>query len=177
MKPEKNLLFAALLLALLATGRQAAAQGIDDQTTPAASAATIGNVAQYNQDSARYVLDHPRVLARFLDLSLSEETTELNLWNTLQQALTPLRQARPALCSALIGDLGAGSPDPTTVGSATLALYDNREQIIAAHQTFVTAFSALLSPAQLAAYDALRKLAYPGDEEYAVIGYCPHQAS
>ncbi len=178
MKPAKTFLIAALLLALLSTGRNAAAQGAADEAAAApAAAGSIGNVANYNETSARYVLDHPRILARFLDLSVSEETTELNLWNTLQQALTPLRQARPALCTALIGDLGAASPDPATVGSATLALYASREQILAAHQAFVTGLAAILSPAQLAAYDALRKLAFPGDEEYAVIGYCPHQPS
>jgi hypothetical protein len=178
MKPAKNLFLAALSLALLAAGRLAAAPIAADQAPAAASAASgIGNAAAYNEGSARYLLDHPRALAKFLDLSLSEETTQLNLWNTLQSTLKPLHQARPALCEALIGDLGAASPDPSTIGSATLALYDNRGQILAAHQTFVTSFSAILSPAQLAAYDALRKLAFPGDEDYAVIGYCPHQTS
>jgi hypothetical protein len=176
MRSAKNLFIAALLLALTWTGRSAAAQGATDQA-PATTAGTIGNVARYNEVSARYLLDHPRDLASFLDLSLSEETTELNLWNTLQQTIKPLHQARPALCETLIGDLGAGTPDPTTVGTDTLALYLNREQIITAHQTFVTAFSAILSPAQVAAYDALRKLAWPGDEEYAVIGYCPHPST
>jgi hypothetical protein len=194
MKAGRNLFIAVLSLALPAVSHSAAAQSAADQAAGTTSAAPalgsasgsvggpaskpgIGDIAQYTEGSARYLLDHPRILARFLDLSAADETAALKLWSTLQETLTPLRQARPALCTALVGDLAAGTPDPATIGSATLALYDSRQQIIAAHQAFVTSFSAILDPAQLAAYSALRKLAFPGDEEYAVIGYCPHQAS
>jgi hypothetical protein len=175
MKPTKTLFAAtALLVALCASGRHAFAQTAAAAPAPAVSGSAA---ASYDQGGARYLLDHPRALARFLGLSSSQETAALALWNTLQTTVTPLRQARPALCQTLVTDLTAASPNPSDVGSATLSLFDNREQIVAAHQTFVAGFSALLDAQQVAAYDALRKLAFPGDEEYAVIGRCPHQTS
>src|ERR1700689_2841966 len=115
----------------------------EDRRAPP-STGTVGNVANYDQTSARYVLSHPKVLARFLDLSSAQMTTLLSLTTTREQTVKPLWQARAPPCQSLETDLDASSPDTAAIGVATLALYDNHEQIVAARQTFVTAFSAIL---------------------------------
>jgi len=167
MKTAIHAVAAALLLAVLALPLAAETAG-----GGAANAAVSSEAS-----GAYYLLTHPRALARFLDLSADQTKTLLGLWQTLRQTAQPLRQARGALCQTLSADLEAATPDPGAVGNATLAVYGNREAILAARKTFDAAFSAILTPSQLAAYDALKQLASPADGEYAVIGYCPRQGS
>lgn len=154
---------AVLLLGVLAL--PLAAQTAPDATPP--------NATSYDASGAYWLLHHPRALAKFLRLSASQTTTLVDLDNTLQQTVQPLRQARGPLCQQLATDLGASSPDPATVGTATLALYDNRQLIAGARKTFDTAFSAILTPAQLVAYDTLKQIAYSVDKDYELIGDCP----
>jgi Spy/CpxP family protein refolding chaperone len=153
----------AAVLALTALALPLAAQ-----TTPNAPSA-----ATYDASGAYYLLHHPRALARFLGLSADQAATLLGLDKTLEQTVQPLRQARGPLCQALITDLGTGTSDPATVGAATIALSDNRQAIIAARKTFDDAFSAILTPSQLVAYDTLKQIANAIDEDFSPIGQCP----
>jgi|HubBroStandDraft_3_1064219.scaffolds.fasta_scaffold11602_4 hypothetical protein len=143
------------------------------QSDATAAATTVGA----DSSTAYYLLHHPRALARFLGLSASQTTSLLGFWKTLEQTVEPLRQAREPLCAQLRTDLNAGTPDPGTVGSDTINLFDNKQQIIAARQAFDTSFSAILNPAQLAQYDALKQLARLSDPEFNVIGECPPPSS
>lgn len=160
MKTAIRTLAAILVLTALALPLAA-------QTTPNAPSA-----ATYDASGAYYLLHHPRALARFLGLSPDQTATLLSLDKTLEQTVQPLRQARGPLCQALITDL-ASNPDPATVGGATIALADNRQAIIAARQTFDDAFSAILTPSQLVAYDTLKQIASAIDEDFSPIGQCP----
>jgi Spy/CpxP family protein refolding chaperone len=136
------------------------------------AAQTTPNATTYDASGAYWLLHHPRALAKFLGLSADQTTILLSLDKTLQQTVQPLRQARGPLCQALVTDLG-GTPDPATVGAATIALSDNRQAIIAARTTFDDAFSAILTPAQLVAYDTLKQIASGIDEDFSPIGQCP----
>jgi Spy/CpxP family protein refolding chaperone len=124
--------------------------------------------------SAQGLLDHPQALARFLHLSADQAKQLQTFYQTLQTATAPLRQARPELCQELRTDLSAATPDPNAVGTATIALYDNRQEIRDAREAFDASFSAILSPGQLAKYDALKHVANflngPGID---ILGDCP----
>jgi hypothetical protein len=67
-------------------------------------------------------------------------------------------------------------PNPAMVGGDTINLFDNKQQIGEAWKTFDTSFSAILTPSQLAQYDALKQLARLSDPEFNVIGDCPPAA-
>ncbi|MDP9122559.1 MAG: hypothetical protein M3O15_14520 [Acidobacteriota bacterium] len=122
---------------------------------------------------ASSLLHHPRLLARFLGLSKDQTTSLLGFWSTLEQTVEPLRQAREPLCQQLRTDLAVATPDPATVGTDAINLFDSKQQIAAARSTFDTSFSAILNPSELAQYDSLKKLAWLGNPEYNAIGECP----
>ncbi len=145
--------------ALPAVAQSTAASGVTDSST------------------AYSLLHHPRALARFLHLSASQNTQLLGFYNTLQQTVEPLRQARAPLCTQLLADLSATTPQPSVVGADSISLYDNKQQIGDARQAFNTSFEGILNPAQLAAYDALKMLARFSDPEINVIGDCPRPTS
>jgi len=123
--------------------------------------------------SAYYILTHPRALSKYLGLSSDQNTQFQALWKTLQTSVTTLRTARGPLCAQLRTDLG-GTPNPATVGTDSINLFNNKEAIRAAHQTFDTAFSAILTPDQLTKYNALKEIAHldngPGTD---ILGECP----
>jgi inactivated superfamily I helicase len=131
-----------------------------------------------NDPSTAYsLLHHPRALAKLLHLSSSQTTQLLGFYNTLEQTVEPLRQARAPLCTQLITDLTANPPQPDAVGTDSINLYESKQQILGARKTFDTSFSAILDPAQLTAYDALKALALFTDPEVNVIGDCPRPTS
>lgn len=130
-----------------------------------------------DSSTAYSLLHHPRALAKFLHLSASQTTQLLGFYNTLQQTVDPLRDARAPLCTQLITDLGANPPQPDVVGTDSINLYNNKQQIADARKTFDSSFSAILNPAQLAAYDALKTLSRFTDPEVNVIGDCPRPTS
>lgn len=141
------------------------------------AAAQTAAAATADPSTAYSLLHHPRALARFLHLSSSQAAQLTTFYNTLEQTVGPLRQARPPLCAQLIADLGANPPQPATVGNDSINLYDNKQQIVTARETFDSSFSAILDPAQLTAYDALKTLARFADAEINVIGDCPRPTS
>jgi uncharacterized membrane protein YccC len=143
-----------------------------------AQSTAAGTPSGVTDSSTAYsLLHHPRALARFLHLSASQNTQLLAFYNTLQQTVEPLRQARAPLCTQLIADLGANPPQTSAVGADSISLYDNKQQIGDAREAFNTSFEGILNPAQLAAYDALKMLARFADPEINVIGDCPRPTS
>lgn len=138
-----------------------------------ARAATSSTAITVDSTAAYSLLHHPRALARFLQLSAAQGTQLIGFYNTLEATVEPLRAARPPLCTQLLADLGAGSPQSSAVGNDSINLYDNKQQILSAREAFDSSFSGILDPQQLAAYDALKALARFSDPEINVIGDCP----
>ena len=80
---------------------------------PAAPATTLAAAA--DSSSAYFLLHHPRALAKFLNLSASQTTQTVAFYNTFQQTVEPLHQARIPLCAQLITDITATPPQPDVV--------------------------------------------------------------
>ncbi|HEX5758480.1 MAG TPA: periplasmic heavy metal sensor [Thermoanaerobaculia bacterium] len=99
---------------------------------------------------------NPRALARFLRLNEQQLGTFRQLYGQLQQTLKPLREQQRVLYEDLHDALEQANPDPCAVGQIQIDLHEGREQIRAAFETFDTAFSAILTPAQLAKWNALK---------------------
>ncbi len=100
---------------------------------------------------------NPRALARFLKLTPEQTATFKQLYNQLQQTLKPIREQQKALYEELHAQLDQENPDPCAVGATQIALYEGREDIRAAFETFDTAFSAILTPEQLAKWETLKE--------------------
>jgi Spy/CpxP family protein refolding chaperone len=124
--------------------------------------------------SAHYILTHPKALAKYLKLSADQNTQFQALWKTLQTAEETARTARGPLCAALRTDVSSTAPDPAKVGTDSINLYNNKQQVRTARQTFDTAFTALLTPDQVTKYNALKQIAHldngPGTD---ILGECP----
>jgi Spy/CpxP family protein refolding chaperone len=123
-----------------------------------------GGNATPQRDPAE-ILHNGRLLARYLQLSTDQAKTLKTLLDTLQAKTEPLREQGKALRETLRTKLEAASPNPCDVGSAAIAVNENYEDIEAAQKEFDTAFSGILTPAQLAKYEALKELVRPrGDD-------------
>lgn len=105
------------------------------------------------------ILRNPRLLARYLDLSATQVTQEQALFRTLDEALRAIHQQEEAKRDQLQAELDKPNPDACTAGGYVVSLHDLYEQAEAAFHTFDTAFSAILTPEQLAKYNALKQLA------------------
>lgn len=110
------------------------------------------------------ILHNPRALARYLRLTPEQVTATQKLAADLKATVDPLRQQEKQLRDALETAINAASPSPCDVGQAALNLRANHEKVKAALDDFDKKFSALLTPEQLARYEALKALVH-GDEE------------
>jgi Spy/CpxP family protein refolding chaperone len=110
------------------------------------------------------ILHNPRLLARYLHLTPDQVTASQKLFADLKTATDPLRQQEPALRAAFEAAVAAPNANPCDVGQAALAVHANQEKIKAALDDFDKKFSALLTPDQLARYEALKALVHPGDD-------------
>jgi len=122
---------------------------------PLAAGAQAGQKAR----NPREILTNPRLLARYLSLTPDQVKTEQDLFKELKAKVDPLRQAQQGLRQTFLTDLNAASPNACTVGQDAIAIHQNEEAIKAALQDFDTKFSAILTPEQLAKYDALKAAA------------------
>ncbi|MEA2603338.1 MAG: hypothetical protein QOF89_4330 [Acidobacteriota bacterium] len=104
------------------------------------------------------VLGNPRALARYLKLTPDQVKTTQQLFTDLRKAVEPLRQNGKTLHDAFEAALAATPQVPCNVGDAAVAVYNNNQRIKAAFQDFDTRFSAILTPEQLARYEALKAL-------------------
>jgi Spy/CpxP family protein refolding chaperone len=125
-------------------------------------------VAEAQQRDPAAILSNPRALARYLRLTPEQTTTTKALLQTLNATVQPLRETGKALREAFYAELEEANANACDVGQAALDLHANREAIQAARQTFDTAFSAILTPEQLARYEALKeaaRLLRPGGDD------------
>jgi Spy/CpxP family protein refolding chaperone len=127
-----------------------------------------------NFNDSDNLLHHPRLLAKYLGLTADQNTQFQALWKTLQTSVDTIRKARAPLCQQLRTDLNASTPDTTVVGTDSINLFENKQQIRAAHLTFDTAFTAILTPDQVTKYNNLKEITHidngPGTD---ILGECP----
>jgi len=138
MKTRTTLL---VLAAVLALPLAAAAQQSDKARDP------------------REILTNPRLLARYLSLTPAQVATTQTLFKELQATVKPLREARKGLAEAFYAELEEASPSACDVGAAAIALHENGDKIKDALEVFDQKFSAILTPEQLAKYEALKEAA------------------
>lgn len=103
------------------------------------------------------ILSNPRLLARYLRLTPEQVLQQRQLVQALRADLDPLREQRRALREDLRAALDGGSPDACAVGAIVVDLSELRGQIRAELEEFDDAFSAILTPQQLARYEALKE--------------------
>lgn len=111
------------------------------------------------------VLRNPRALARYLKLTPAQIETTKQLVQTLHNTTKPLYQQIEPLEEQRRGQLDAVSPDACAVGATVVQIDGLRDQIREAREDFDEAFSAILTPEQLARYEALKDAAKIGEEE------------
>lgn len=105
------------------------------------------------------LLNNPRALARYLRLTPEQVETFRQLRQELQNTLRPLHEQQRELRGQLRDQLEAASPDACAIGETSIDLHEVGEQIRAALERFDEQFSAILTPEQLARYEALKELA------------------
>jgi Spy/CpxP family protein refolding chaperone len=105
------------------------------------------------------VLSNPRALARYLRLTPDQIRTTQQLFTDLRKAVEPLRQNAKTLADTYKAALAATPQNPCAIGDAAIAVYNNNQRIKAAFEDFDTRFSAILTPEQLARYEALKEVA------------------
>ena len=103
------------------------------------------------------ILRNPRLLARYLRLTPEQVQQQRALVQELRTELEPLREQRQALREELRAALESGSPNACAVGELVIDLSELRGQVRQALEEFDTAFSAILTPAQLERYENLKE--------------------
>jgi Spy/CpxP family protein refolding chaperone len=125
----------------------------------------LANAAPGRGGNPADILHNPRALARFLKLTPAQIETTRQLAQTLHNTTRPLYQQIEPLEDQLHGQLDAASPDACAVGGTVIQIAGLRDQIRGAREAFDDAFSAILTPEQLAKYEALKEAAHIGEEE------------
>ena len=113
------------------------------------------------------ILRNPRLLARYLHLTPDQATQEQQLFKTLGATLKGLHEQEKPLHDQLQALLAGSNPSACDVGALVLEIDGLRDQGRAAAETFDQAFSAILTPDQLARYEALKEAAHLGDDPTA----------
>lgn len=144
MRSRKTNLILAFLIALLAL--------------PALSGIAQAQQGRGPRDP-REILRNPRALARYLQLTPAQIAAAQKLQADLKAELEPLRENGKQLRDALKAELDAASPNACKVGDALLAVRANEQKIKDALEEYDQKFSALLTPEQLARYEALKEAA------------------
>jgi len=155
MNPKK-LLTALALTALLAPALASAAVTAD--------AAAAGGHGNRGGGDPRAVLHNAKALARFLKLTPDQAKTLQTLEKDLQAKAKPLADQIKPLHEQLRALLDTASPDACQAGEIVVHIDSLRDQIRAAFGQFDDSFSAILTPDQLARYEALKAAAGIGDD-------------
>lgn len=113
------------------------------------------------------ILLNPKALARFLKLTPEQVAQQKQLLEELRTTTKPLHEQIRPLEEQLRDQLDAASPDACTVGNTLVQINSLRDQIKEAREDFDEAFSAILTPEQLAKYEALKDAVRIGEEEGA----------
>ena len=111
------------------------------------------------------ILRNARALAKYLKLTPAQIETTKGLLEDLHATTRPLYDQIEPLETQLRTQLGAASPDACAVGATVVKIDALRDRIRDARQDFDDAFSAILTPTQLAKYEALKDLLKPGEGE------------
>jgi Spy/CpxP family protein refolding chaperone len=119
----------------------------------------LAEAGRGGRPSPEEILHNPRLLARYLNLSAAQVTQEEALFRTLGDSLKAIHDQEKVVRDQLQAELDKPSPNACTVGGYVVSLNGFYEQAEAAVHTFDTAFSAILTPEQLAKYNALKELA------------------
>ena len=109
------------------------------------------------------ILTNPRALARYLKLTPAQIETTKQLFQTLHSTTKPLHEQQKPLREQLRTQLDGA--DACAAGATLLQLEGLKDQIRDARQDFDDAFSAILTPEQLAKYEALKDAVRIGEEE------------
>lgn len=105
------------------------------------------------------ILRNPRALARYLRLTPQQVEQQKALLQGLKAEVEPLREQQRPLGEDLREALDGASPEACAVGELVVAIDALGDQIRALHAEYDAAFSAILTPEQLARYEALKVLA------------------
>ena len=127
--------------------------------------ATAANAAPGRGGNPADILRNPRALARYLKLTPAQIETSKQLVQTLHNTTKALYQQVEPLEEQLRTQLEAASPDACAVGGTVVQINGLRDQIRDAREDFDEAFSAILTPEQLAKYEALKDAVRIGEEE------------
>jgi len=111
------------------------------------------------------ILHNPRALAKYLKMTPSQIEKTKDLLDDLRDTTRPLYQQIEPLEKQLKTQLEAASPDACAVGATVVKIDGLRDKLRGAREDFDDAFSAILTPEQLARYEALKDAAKIGDEE------------
>jgi Spy/CpxP family protein refolding chaperone len=122
----------------------------------------LAQAARGGRPSPEEILRNPRLLARYLDLTEAQQTQAQALFNTLNTSLRSIHEQEKQVREQLAAELAKPSPDACTAGGYVVQIKGFAEQAAAALRTFDTAFAAILTPEQLAKYNALKELAGRG---------------
>jgi len=142
MQQRSLTLTAVLLLALLGLAAMPAlAQEAADAEQPSALA---------------YLLAHPGLLVRGVGLTPAQATATRALIQTARTAIRPVRADVQSLNQQIKAAFAQASPDACAIGALVVSRHDDYEKIEAALQAFDQGFAALLTPEQLAKYEALK---------------------
>ena len=132
--------------------------------------ALAADPSSHGKPTPDQILRNPRLLARYLQLTADQVAKAQPLYQTLATTLKTLHDQEPPLKQQLQTLLQGSNPDPCDVGAIVVQIDALHDQGRTALQAFDTAFSALLTPEQLAKYDALKDAAHLGDGEPASPG-------
>jgi Spy/CpxP family protein refolding chaperone len=103
------------------------------------------------------VLANPRLLARYLRLTEAQIEQQKELVQAHRAVVEPLAAQHRELRADLREALEGSSPEACSVGELVLDLHAVGDQIRAARAELDEAFSAILTPEQLARYEALKE--------------------
>jgi hypothetical protein len=110
------------------------------------------------------LLGKPGRLSRALGLDASQVASFRSMAAAANAVAKPLLKANAALLGQIQGELGAAAPDACTIGQQVATRHQNWLVAKAAYLKFDHDFSALLTPDQLARYEALKAAIDAGDE-------------
>jgi Spy/CpxP family protein refolding chaperone len=100
----------------------------------------------------------PFEMSLYLDLTEDQVQATEELWNDLQEALTPFYEDQTALREELRALLDEEEPDLPAVGSVVVSLDENRQAIEAARAAYEVDFRALLTVDQLPKFDHMQEI-------------------
>ena len=135
-------------------------------TVAAALIASLAALPAAAQAADRLPRCHDRrAIAKYLGLSKDQATQWRGFTRELYETTEPLRDQIEPLAGALQDLLDGAAPAPAEVGQLVIEIDALRDEIRAARAEFQADFTAILTPAQLAKWEALRARCGPGDED------------